>query len=81
MSGRELFEFLKKNTNMTEKEIQRDIDAGAMVYSNDVEGFKEFFDNCVGALCDEEDIPDMWVNLELIKDVDTKNSIRVDWVL
>lgn len=82
MTEKELFRFLQKNTLLTDSEIERDLKAGATYYPDNEEGYKEFHDNCVAGLCDEEDIQDMWNRcLEVIKDLDTKESYRFDWVL
>lgn len=82
MTDKELFEFLKKNTKLTDSEIESDLKAGTMYYPDNEEGYKEFYDNCIAGLFEEEDIIDMWDRcLEVVKDLDTKESYRFDWVL
>ena len=67
-------EILKKYTNMSEHDIKKHIQNGACFYTNNDEGYKAYFDECIGCLNDEYEIPDMWNSLDIIGDY------RVDFI-
>lgn len=74
LSEREKEEILKKGTNMTNHDIKKHIQDGACFYTNDENGYKAYFDECVAGLNDEDEIPDMWNSLEVI------GAYRVDFI-
>lgn len=75
MNSAELKKYLAEHTNMTERDIDKHINDGITVYSNDDAGYSEFKENCINALCDEDDVPDMWNELDVVGDY------RMDFVL
>ena len=68
MTNEKLFELLKKETNMTDHDIQKHIEDGIMVYENTEVGFADFRNDALTGLNDEEDIPEMWDELDIIGD-------------
>lgn len=74
LSESEKEEILKKCTNMSEHDIKKHIQNGACFYTNNDEGYKTYFDECVAGLNDEYEIPDMWNSLDIIGDY------RVDFI-
>ena len=50
MTNEKLFELLKKETNMTDHDIQKHIEDGIMVYENTEAGFADFRNVCIFAL-------------------------------
>lgn len=75
MNNTELREYLKKHTNMTKYDIDRHIKDGIFVYTNDTEGLKEFLQDWIAALCDEEDVADAWQKMYIV------GEYRMDFVL
>ena len=75
MTNEKLFELLKKKTNMTEHDIKKHIKDGISVYENSEEGYEEFKEEMLGNLNDEEEIPEMWEDMEVI------GGYRMDFVL
>lgn len=75
MINEKLFELLKKETNMTDNDIQKHIECGIAVYDNNEAGFIEFRDDALAGMNDEEEIPDMWDKLDIIGDY------RIDFAL
>lgn len=67
-------EEILKNTNMTKHDIQKHIQNGACFYTNDENGYKAYFAECVAGLNDEDEIPDMWNSLDVI------GEYRVDFI-
>ena len=74
LTEREKEEILKKYTNMSEYDIKKHIQNGVCFYTNNENGYKAYFDECVVGLNDEDEIPDMWNALDVIGDY------RVDFV-
>lgn len=68
MTNEKLFELLKKETNMTDHDIQNHIEDGILVYENTESGFENFKNDALAGMNDEEDIPDMWDKLDIIGD-------------
>lgn len=68
MTNEKLFELLKRKTNMTDHDIQKHIEDGIMVYENTEAGFADFRNDALAGLNDEEDIPEMWDELDIIGD-------------
>ena len=68
MTNVKLFELLKKETNMTDRDIQKHIEDGIMVYENTEAGFSDFRNDALSGLNDAEDIPEMWDELDIIGD-------------
>lgn len=75
MTNNEMKGYLKEFTNMTDHDIERHINDGIISYSNDEVGFEEFKENCLAGMMDEDDINDMWEDLEVI------GSYRMDFCL
>nr|DAQ42581.1 MAG TPA: hypothetical protein [Caudoviricetes sp.] len=68
MTNEKLFELLKKETNMTDHDIQKHIKDGIVIYEDNEDGFVDFKNDALAGLNDEEDIPDMWDKLEIVGD-------------
>ena len=66
---------LKANTNLTDKEIEKHIEDGVIVYSS----FEEFESNWIAGLNDKEDALDGWNKLDKME-LDGK-EYRVDFAL
>lgn len=75
MTNEKLFELLKKETNMTEHDIKKHIKDGISVYENTEAGYEDFKEEMLGNFNDEEEIPEMWKDMEVIGDY------RMDFVL
>lgn len=75
MSEREIRELLKNNTNMTDYDICRHIKDGVFCYKNSGDGKKEFINECLSALMDEEEAEEAWEDLEVI------GNFKVDFAL
>lgn len=75
MTNTEMMNYLKEFTNMTEHDIERHVNDGIISYSNSEAGFEEFKENCLAGMMDEDDINDMWEDLEVI------GSYRMDFCL
>lgn len=67
MSKSEVFEYLKRYTDMTDKEIKRSLDT-LIFYPDTAEGYEEFKQNLIGCLRDPEEVPESWERLEKIGD-------------
>lgn len=66
MNNNELKALLKENTNMSEKDIDRHIADGIMVYSNDEKGYDDFKEDKIAGLCDEDEIAGDWDSLDIV---------------
>ena len=75
MTNEKLFALLKKETNMTDDDIQKHIEDGIMVYENTEAGFADFRNDALAGLNDEEDIPEMWDGLDIVE------NYRMDFAL
>ena len=53
---------------MTESDIKKHIEDGISVYENNEAGYKDFKEEALGNLNDEEDIPEMWEKMDIIGD-------------
>jgi hypothetical protein len=60
---------------MTKHDIEKHIKDGISVYENSEVGYEEFKEEMLGNLNDEEEIPEMWEEMEVIGDY------RMDFVL
>ena len=74
LSEKKKDEILKKGTNMTNNDIKKHLQNGASFYTNDEDGYKAYWDECIAGLNDAEDIPGMWNSLDVIGDY------RVDFI-
>lgn len=68
MTNEQLFKLLKKETYMTDHDIQKHIKDGIVIYEDSEDGFADFKNDALAGLNDEEDIPDMWDKLEIVGD-------------
>lgn len=68
MTNEKLFALLKKETNMTDNDIQKHIEDEIMVYENTEAGFADFRNDALAGLNDEEDIQEMWDGLDIVGD-------------
>ena len=75
MNNEEIRAFLKRNTNMSDHNIDRRLADGVSVHQNSATGYEEYKQECIGGLCDEEEISGMWDKLEII------GEYKFDWVL
>ena len=68
MTNAELKMLLQAHTNMSNRDIDRHIRDGIMVYSNNESGYNEFKADRLANLFDEEDIAPDWDRLDIVGD-------------
>lgn len=79
MKTEEIRKILATGTNMTECDIERHIKDGVSVYDNTDAGYKDYEQECIAGLSDQEEIPEMWEKLETVES-DGK-SYKIDFIL
>lgn len=79
MKTEEIRKILATGTNMTERDIERHIKDGVSVYDNTDTGYKDYEQECIAGLSDQEEIPEMWEKLETVES-DGK-SYKIDFIL
>ena len=76
MTNEEIYTLLKEHTNKSEHDIKPHIKDGVWVYKNNEEGFKDYREEVIAGLeDDEEEIKRGWEGLEVVGDY------RVDYAL
>ena len=75
MNNEEIRAFLKRNTNMSDHDINKHLADGVSAYQNSTAGYEEYKQACLGGLYDEDEISGMWDKLETI------GEYKFDWVL